>query len=201
MLKNVLENLKDIDLILLAVCNYTNDDCKTDIEEIVKSLDQDNVYCAYFKKMEQKDLFNKCVKRLKQLGAKVILINDADEILLKKDRDFIVNGMLENEFDFDAIHCSVIDYSKMDCSEMFEMRTHKPVVAIKPVSVFDGNRSVGSGKTFENITLHHFGYAMDESNLNWKMNNLWYKRGSANAILSSKKLAVNPPQELIGRMK
>lgn len=197
MLARVLKNLADIDFILLAVCNFTGTQDKSKVEEIVKSLKQENIYCAYFPKMEQRELFNTCIKRLSNIGSEVILINDADEILLKEDREKIITKMRENLTDFDAVNVSVIDYSVMDCSEAYEMRTHKPVVAVKPHIVFNGNRSVEQGALMEDIKLHHFGYAMKPKDMDWKMNNLWYETESAQKIINSAKVKVNPPLELM----
>lgn len=197
MLARVLKNLADIDFILLAVCNFTDTKDDSKVEKIVKELKQNNIYCAYFPKMEQRELFNICIKRLSNLGSEVILINDADEILLKKDRNKIINKMRENITDFDAVNVSVIDYSEMDCSEVHEMRTHKPVVAVKPFVVFNGNRSVEQGALMEDIKLHHFGYAMEPEDLYWKMNNLWYERESAQKIINSSVEEFEAPIELL----
>ena len=151
--------------------------------------------------MAQKDLFNECVTRLSSLGSDVILINDSDEILLKKDRDFIIKQMIMNDFDFDSVHCNLIDYKKLDCSEKYETRTHKPVVAIKPYVRFDGNRSVGQGALLNDINLHHFGYALDKNSMEWKIDNLWYEMASASNVLNSSVEEYNAPEELIRIMK
>lgn len=196
MLDKVIRNLNDIDFVLVAVCNFTNDEVRSGVEEILKNANQDNVYCAYFPRMEQRDLFNACVDRLDLLGSDVILINDADEILLKEDRDEIVTAMLNNKNDYDAVHTTVIDYALMDASEMYELRTHHPVVAIKPTAFFEGNRSVGDGKLMEDVILHHFGYAKDLNGLDWKMKNLWYNKESADKIMGSKISKCSAPTEL-----
>lgn len=197
MLARVLKNLSDIDFILLAVCNFTDTQDKSNVEEIVKGLKQNNIYCVYFPKMEQRDLFNSCIKRLTKLGSEIILINDADEILLKRDRNKIITKMRENLTDFDAVNVSVIDYSEMDCSEAHEMRTHKPVVAVKPYVEFNGNRSVEQGALMADIKLHHFGYAMEPEDLYWKLNNLWYERESAQKIINSSVEEFEAPIELL----
>lgn len=198
MLDRVLKNLSDLDLILLAICNYTDDKSDETATRVAKVLKQDNVACIFYEKMEQKDLFNKCVKKLKDLGATHIFINDADEILLPNDRKLIIAKM--DEHILDSMHVSVIDYADMECKERYEIRSHKPVVAIKPSALFDGNRSVGSGGLIEEINLHHFGHALDKENMGWKMNNLWYEKDSFKEVLESKKYKANPPEELLNRM-
>lgn len=198
MLDKVLKNLSDVDLVLVAVCNFTNDNCEELTSGLVRNLQLENVACIFYKQMEQKDLFNKCVKKLSDLGATHIFINDADEILLPNDRKRIIAKM--DEHILDSMHCTVIDYADMGCKEQYEVRTHKPVVCIKPTAVFDGNRSVGSGGLMEEIELHHFGHALDKDDWDWKMNNLWYEPESIKQIIESKKVRANPPQELLNRM-
>lgn len=199
MLDKVLKNLADIDLVWLAICNYTNDNCEDLTSGIVRGLQQENVACIFYKPMAQKDLFNKCVQKLKSLGATYILINDADEILLKGDREKAIKKMSEENLD--SMHCTVIDYADMGCNEHYEIRTHRPVIAIKPCAVFDGNRSVGtSGGLMEEINLHHFGHALNESDMEWKKSNLWYGVKSMNQVLMSNKIKANPPEELLNRM-
>ena len=197
-LDKVLKNLSDLDLVLLAICNYTADNSNEAVTKVAKLLKQDNVACIFYEAMEQKDLFNKCVKKLKDLGATHIFINDADEILLPNDRKRIMAKM--DEHILDSMHCTVIDYADMECKEHYEIREHKPVVCIKPTAVFDGNRSVGSGGLMEEIELHHFGHALDKEDWNWKMNNLWYGPESIKKVIESKKVRANPPQELLNRM-
>lgn len=197
MLDKVLRNLSDIDFVLLAVCNYTDSEKPCEVWELVKNLNQKNVYCVNFPKMSQKDLFNECIIRLSRMGSEIILINDADEILLRDDRDRIISEMISNQNDFDAVNVSVVDYSNMEASERYELRTHKPVVAVKPNARFNGNRSVEQGALMEKTTLHHFGYALDENDMNWKMKNLWYQRESAQKIINSPKEKANPPLELM----
>lgn len=198
MLDKVLKNLEDIDFIFIAICNYTNDGREDSAIGIVRDLKQENVACVFYKKMEQKDLFNSCVGKLKTLGASHILINDADEILLKKDRNLVIKKM--DEENLDSMHCTVIDYADMECKEHYEIRSHKPVIAIKPSAIFDGNRSVGSGGLMEEVHLHHFGHALNKADWKWKMDNLWYEPESIKQVIESKKIKANPPQELINRM-
>lgn len=198
MLDKVLRNLSDLDLIWLAVCNFTQDETEDLTVNLLKALKQENVACIFYKQMEQKDLFNKCVKKLKDLGATHIFINDADEILLPNDRKRIMAKM--DEHILDSMHCTVIDYADMECKEHYEIRTHKPVVCIKPTAIFDGNRSVGSGGLMEEIELHHFGHALDKHDWEWKMNNLWYEKKSIKKVIESNKVRANPPQELLNRM-
>lgn len=197
MLDRVLRNLSDIDFVLLAICNYTDADEPSKVEAVVRDLNQNNVYCVHFPKMSQKDLFNNCIKRLSRLGSEIILINDSDEILLKDDRNRIIDKMLANATEYDAVNVSVIDYADMGCSERYEIRTHKPVVAIKPFAFFNGNRSVEQGALMDSINLHHFGYAMSQPEMDWKMNNLWYEKESAQKIINSRKEKANPPLELM----
>lgn len=199
MLPCVLRNLADVDIVLLAICKYTNDDVRDDTPEAVRRLNQENVHCVFYPPMPQKDLFNKCVEKLKKFGVKTILINDADEILLKKDRDYVIRKIEENQTD--SAHVTVIDYVGMDCKKRYEIRTHKPVVVIKPSAVFDGNRSVGSGDLYNDIKLHHFGYAMDKEDFDWKYNNLWYGQHSFNGIINTKIEDANAPEELLMAVK
>lgn len=199
MLKGVLESLADIDIVLVAVCNFSGDNREEKVTEILHNLKQDNVICSFYPNMPQNELFNRCKDKLNSMGVDIILINDADEILLKNDRDRVIRRLVESQCD--AIHATVIDYANLDATERFEERTHKPVVAIKPCAFFDGNRSVVGGDLMEDVMLHHFGYALDEDEMAWKLNNLWYRKQSAKAVICSRKDSIKPQTELIGRLK
>lgn len=186
-LKRVLKHLKDLDSI--AVMNYRFNrvkEAKDNTQEIVKELKQDNVKLFTGEGLEQHEIFNKGLERLNDCD--FVFILDADEFLLKFDRKKIIDDMTEKGFGYGF--AKVIDYR--DLEHIYPIRTHKPVVCVKPIphklpqNVFYQVRNVmgASGSQLPDVYLHHFGYALNKENMEWKKNNLWYilKEGEENEL-------------------
>lgn len=193
-LRYVLKNLSDIDLVIVPTGPYANVlPSEDNTVEIIRDLKQPNVLVKPHKGFEQKDLFNECMSYMKDMD--FVLVNDADEILLKKDREEIIRRMVDKKAN--AGMCSVIDYQSD--SSAFPIRTHKPVVVIKPEVRFDGNRSVayGDGVMADDIYLHHFGYCMNPEEMLWKLKNIWYEKDSFLEIVSQSPTEIPKPKELL----
>jgi hypothetical protein len=129
------------------------------------------------------------------LDMDVVFISDADEFLLRSDQARCINALMTYP-ELKKIECSVIDYSKKDCSEAFALRTHLPVVAFKPPVVFSGNRwCEGESMHLRDMYMHHFGYVIND--YEWKYRNLWYPHHSADNITCTMKRKMAPPKELV----
>lgn len=198
-LERVLKNLKDIGSI--AVMNYRFNgvnEVEDKTLEVVSKLNQANVKLFKGEGIDQHEIFNKGLGILKDCD--FVFILDADEFLLKADREKIIEDMIKKGFGFGF--ANVLDYK--DMNNIYPIRNHKPVVCVKPSEpqdVFYEIRNVmgASGSKLPDVCLHHFGYALNESNLKWKKDNLWYAPkgiGEFNRIISQDCEPYTMPKEL-----
>lgn len=194
-LSKVLRNLSDVDLLIVSNGSFksVSDNEQDDTLKIVKEVDNKNTLVHLHHGQEQKDVFNTCMSFMRDMD--YVLINDADEILLKKDREELISRMVEKRAD--AGMCTVIDYAPG--LKRYPIRTHKPQVILKPEAVFSGNRSAdyGQGVIATDIHLHHFGYAMEQPDMDWKYKNLWYQRHSFSEVVGQQAEAFEVPKEII----
>jgi len=190
-LKAVLKSLKDIDTVL--VVNHRFEGAKEnsdDTEKIVKDLNQHNVHLIKGKGKKQHEVLRDGVQEL--WDCKYIIINDADEFLLKKDRREMIETMLAHRTEVGF--CKVIDYASY--SQRYEIRGYKPAMIVKPVTRFPIGRTVeyGNGIYF-NKYVHHFGY-VDKKNIEWKHG--WYNAPvkEIDRIMGQKKYDCKIPEEI-----
>lgn len=192
-LQRVLLNLRDVDLIIVANGPYEGIPREEDnTAEIVRSLRQENILIYPHEGKPQKEVFNDCLKLLTNFD--FVLINDADEFLLKEDREKIIEKMIDRGVDADVGICPVIDYAPD--GKRFPIRGHQPIVVVRPYVRFDGNRAASyGGGVVGNCVLHHFGYALKD--MEWKMKHLWYPSESAEEIMTQPTEDYKKPEELI----
>ena len=166
-LKGVLKHLSTLDKVL--VINERLKGVKEQLdktEAIVKKLNQPNVELITGEGSEQHEVLNKGIQLLDSYD--MVFINDADEFIIPRDRNRIIEKMIDS--DADAGFCNVIDYFNMSLA--YPMRGHKAVVVVKPKNVkFYDNRCLqfGSGVQFDGMFIHHFGFAMGEDSIKWKL--------------------------------
>lgn len=192
-LERVLKNLSDIDLIIVANGPYPGVPREEDNTlEIVRKLKQKNILVYLHDGKEQKDVFNECLSLLANYD--FVLINDADEFLLREDRKNILDKMVDRGVDADVGICPVIDYSPD--GKRYPLRDHMPIVAVRPYVKFVGNRSVFyGGGVVGHFYLHHFGYAL-KKDMEWKKKNIWYPSESFDEIVKNPTESYHKPEEL-----
>jgi hypothetical protein len=193
-LERVLRNLSDIDKIIVANYRYNGvEDLEDKTPEIAKKFS--NVILKQGIGKEQHEVFNECVKELKDCDW--IFINDADEFLLPKDRGFILEQC--NKFNPDAGLACVLDYA--DAKHIYPKRSHHPVVIVKPSTAFYTTRCINADYCliFHDINIHHFGYVFDKETLDWKRNGEWYKaeKNEITRMINKKPLKTDTPKELL----
>lgn len=164
-------------------------------EEIIKEVNLPNVELLKGEEvLTQAEVFDRARNRL--LDYDLIFISDADEILLPKDQQRIIK---EIKPDTIQVVCNVIDYATEDLRCIYPIRTHKPIVAVRPSIQFSGTRcGDGQGEFFNDVYMHHFGY-VDIND--WKINNLWYQNDTYSWIISQPKIDFQPPEELVELLK
>lgn len=190
-LERVILNYKDADKIIVANFPFGNYSEEDNTATIAKKFSNVTLLTGNSPK-QQAEVFELAQKEL--LDCDVVFISDADEFLLKGDRQRCID-VLSMYPGVRKIECMVIDYSKPDATEAFSQRTHMPVVAFKPPVNFSGTRWCdGESKRLFDMHMHHFGYCIKD--LNWKFSNLWYPAHSADNIMCTMKRKMTPPKEL-----
>jgi len=194
-LERVLKSLSDIDKIIVANYRYTG------TEEVVNELSTEiaikfsNVVIKKGENKLQHEVFNECVKDLQD--CEWIFIIDADEFLLKSDRQEILDKC--REFKPDAGLACVLDYA--DTTHIYPKRTHHPVVIIQPNVCFYTTRCINADYCliFHDINIHHFGYVLPKETLDWKRNGEWYKaeKNEITRMINKKPLKTDTPKELL----
>lgn len=186
-LKAVLKSYAWADKVLVANYRFTGVTvAKDNTQKICEELNQPNVILKKGKARSQLSVFNLCQDELK--GSDLIFINDADELLERKDQEKIVKGMSK-------VYgvCNIVDY--IDREHIYLPRKHYPLIAIRPpVKWTDIRRCEGIGKSFQDITLHHFGYMMNHKE--WKEKNLWSSKKSYDDITSKPIIPYEMPEEI-----
>lgn len=138
-----------------------------DTYDISQSLGQRNVEYYKGSGLEQHDIFNKGLEILSDCD--VVFISDADEFITQEDQQTLVQ-LAEI---YPAASSHVIDYLTTDT--ILTPRKHCPVVIIKqPNRVYDVRHVKGTAHPHDTY-LHHFGYAWNGYQREWKKENCWYK--------------------------
>jgi hypothetical protein len=150
-----------------------------------------NAICKSGEGLNQHDVLNIGLEDFKDFHC--VFISDADELLKRKDQERIAEMVLGD----DAINCNVIDYAK-DFEHIYPVRTHHPIVAVKPfVRFYDVRCSSGCGRYISNIDLHHVGYTFTPEEIGWKIE--WSKpweHGAVIGIVGSLPHEYSMPQEI-----
>ena len=192
-LARVLRNYDEVDkIVVMNVLFGGVKEAEDDTEEIVKRLNRPNVvlYKDHTTRPEQFKVFEIAKGMLKDCDW--IFISDADEFLLKSDQQRIIK---ETEYYVHQVFCNVVDYCE-NTDYVFPMRTHKPVVCVRPDVQFVGTRAAeGHGKLYKDMYMHHFGCAIKDKE--WKQKNIWYPKHSFDAIVCQAHVKSEKPQELI----
>ena len=125
---------------------------------------------------------------------KYVIINDADEFLLKQDRKEMVEEMLTHRAEVGFCRC--MDYASD--TQRYEIRGYRPAMIVKPTTRFPIGRTVeyGNGLYFDKY-VHHFGYALDKENIEWKRS--WYNAPpkEITRIMKQKKYDCKIPEEIM----
>jgi len=170
-LRAVLKNLAHLDVVLVA--NHRFKGAKKmpdDTEEIAK--EYKNVIIDKGDDSIQYKVFLKGLEILKDCS--YVFINDADELITRKDRDEMVEHMARKKLQ--AGFANLIDYVSDPFhipQQYYPFRAHKPVVIVQPGVRFYDTRNLiyGNGVFFDKY-VHHFGYTLGENEMEWKRG--WY---------------------------
>lgn len=124
-----------------------------------------------------------------------VFIADNDELLRHQDQLRLV----DETQGFDAAKCPVIDYTAVN--ERLPQRDHQPIVLVKPtIRFYDVRCFAGSIKHYDDISMHHFGYAYPD--LTWKLE--WEKKwehDGVSKLLGQVRMPCETPQEIIECLK
>lgn len=196
-LKAVLKSLAHLDKIIVANYRFINAEKKEDnTEEVIKDYFSiprpSNITLIKGEGKEQHDIFNDCLEKLKDCD--YVFINDADEFILRKDRDEMVEQMMSRKLS--AGFCDIIDYASL--TERYPSRPHRPVMIVKPDVKFYAVRNLhyGNGVFFDKY-VHHFGYVGE---LDWKKS--WYGAPKElERIPTQRKHDCKIPEEIMGLLE
>jgi hypothetical protein len=125
-----------------------------------------------------------------------VFINDADEFILPKDRQVIIDGM--RTLDRQVGYANVIDY--ITPYTAYPLRPHKPTVAVRPSVKFYEVRNARGDGYFPDVYMHHFGYALPKKDVDWKLaDKKWYGVDFKNmeTLINQSPRLVEPPRELL----
>jgi len=193
-LKPVIKNMAWVDKIVLGNYRFksvrVSDDNTKDICEDMKL---ENLVLKQGDYVDEHEGLNLCMEEFGDKFEYVFII-DGDEILLRKDQETILNRLREEKKD--AGLCTVIDFVK-DLRHRAKIRTHKPLVIIKPNGRFYESRGAnyGEGIVFNDINLYHLGYLVKD--LDWKRCNYWDCPKKIDNIVYGEIEEYNPPKELL----
>ena len=192
-LKAVLKSLSDIDVVLVVNSRFAGAEESTDDTlEILRELNQPNVIFVVDENKKQNVLLQESLVIL--WDCKYVIINDADEFLLRKDRREMLEDMLLHRAEVGFCRC--IDYASD--TQRYEIRGYRPAMIVKPTTRFPIGRTVayGNGLYFDKY-VHHFGYALDKKNIEWKRS--WYNAPpkEITRIMEQKKYDCKIPEEIM----
>ena len=191
-LEAILKSLEHLDGVL--VMNYRFDgvpEAEDDTKQIVDKLNQVNVTYNTGNPLPQQEVFNKALKIFEYLQFDWVWINDADEFILRDDRDEIINFLETHAYNGGTTN--VIDYTKF--GERAGIRTHRPTVIVRPyVRFFETRCADYSNWYFKDIYMHHFGHMMKDKE--WKEKHLWYSKHSYDNVLCTKHEKCEVPDEI-----
>lgn len=190
-LSPVLESLKHLDGILVMNYRFKGmPETRDNTREIADSLGWKNITVLEGHGREQQEIFNRALGIFEELKYDWVWINDADEFIQKKDREFILKFLTNNSYNGGTVN--VIDYTKPE--ERAEIRTHRPTVIVRPFVRFRETRCADySNWYFKNIYMHHFGYMVKNT---WKLRNLWYKKMDYDRVVCTKHSKCRIPDEI-----
>jgi len=192
-LKAVLKSLADIDTVLVVNCRFAGaKESPDDTVKIVRELNQPNIVLVVDEDKKQHKVIQESLEIL--WDCKYVIINDADEFLLKQDRKEMVEEMLTHRAEVGFCHC--VDYASD--TQRYEIRGYRPAMIVKPTTRFPIGRTVeyGNGLYFDKY-VHHFGYALDKENIEWKRS--WYNAPpkEITRIMEQKKYDCKIPEEIM----
>ena len=170
-LKAILKSLDYLDEVLVVNAKFKGTEDRPDAtEDIVRELGQKNVTLLKEEHdgEEQHEIIRAGLEVL--WGCKYVFINDADEFILRKDREEIVEQMATQRAEVGF--CHLIDYVSEPFhipQQHYPFRGHRPTVIVKPSTTFYNIRNIryGNGIFFDKC-VHHFGYTWNSDDMNWK---------------------------------
>jgi hypothetical protein len=122
-----------------------------------------NAICKSGEGLDQNDVFNIGLEEFKNFNC--IFIADNDELFSRLDQQKIAEELQSN----DAITCNILDYAK-DFEHIFPVRTHHPIVAVKPNARFYDVRCAGGCHRYmQDVNIHHVGYIHTPEDMAWKL--------------------------------
>lgn len=144
--------------------------------------------------LAQHEVLNKGLDLLKDLD--LVFIADADEIILPDDQKTLVDSWATKRYAKGFV--KIIDYAK-GLNLIFEQRGHCPVVIAEPSTRFqDVRNSMGGGKYFNNVWVHHLGYLLSEEKLEWKRKKQEITNPSGwDKCVGRAMRSFKPPEELV----
>ncbi len=195
----------------IVVLNYrfkTAEVAEDNTREICSKFDHKNLIVDSGEGLSQWEIHNRGVEQVKDCELSWIL--DADEIILKKDQDIIIDRMKDRCPYFNRAEyaqCSFIDY-KDDLYHASPERSGLVTVLINPNAVkFSGIRHVSCSVPIAKLPdayVHHMMTVFPKETLDWKAE--WEHKEekiSKDTLLENWKLVRNvlPPKELVGLIK
>lgn len=162
----VLKQYEWVDKIL--VMNYRYPNVAVSSDDTKEICDRFGVECVQGEVEKQHIIYNNGLAKLKDYDC--VFIVDADEFILLEDQHKIVELIKDTE----VVYTRIVDYTDYDHS--LEVRGYQPIVAVKPNVGFYEVRNVSGYSHIKtnDITMHHFGYAWKDEDLDWKHTNKWY---------------------------
>jgi hypothetical protein len=135
-----------------------------------------NAICKSGEGLNQHDVLNIGLEEFKDFHC--VFIADNDELFKRLDQQKVSEELQSN----DAITCNILDYAK-DFEHIYPVRTHHPIVAVKPVVRFYDVRCAGGCHRYmHGVDLHHAGYIHPPEDIQWKLE--WSKPWEHDAITS-----------------
>ncbi len=125
---------------------------------------------------------------------------DADEFILKKDQQKLIDGMKKGNHD--AGFSSILNYTS-DFKHFYKRDNHMPVVIVDPkkVKFYDKRCLHFNNPLFsKDVCLHHLGYAMEKSIINKKINS-HLEPEKIKGMIKREKFPCSLPEEIYDIMK
>jgi len=172
----------------VLVLNYRFPNVKESPDDTKKICDEMGVECISGENLKQHNIFNLGLHGLRDFDS--VFVADADEFITRQDQDELIRFGKGRDF----VMCKLIDY--IDFDHALQMRTHHPIVLADPkrCEFTDVRNAGGNAYTTDAVTMHHFGYAWKDEDLDWKYKNKWYE--DFNRILAQGVEPADCPQEI-----
>ena len=155
----------------------------------------EGVECITGGGLNQEDVLNNGLAILRDYT--LAFIADNDEFILQADQKKLVDEWKRDRYG--KAYIPIIDYYK-SLYEKYEQRTHHPVVLGEPngVRFYNVRNSMGGGKYFEDIYLHHLGFLFSEKKMEWKKRKQKKTNlGGFIKCISRPTMKYEPPEELV----